>query len=603
MAFIRDLTHGRERQHPAATASVGERNAVKQRHWKGQLKFYSSIVSSLVEGKSSPKQNVRVLLRFILLLTFLVTLYSVLFHFLMAWEDRQYSWVTGFYWTLTVMTTLGFGDITFTSDVGRLFSIAVLLSGVVFMLVLLPFAFIKFFFAPWMEAESRRRAPRELPAHTADHVIMTTYDDVTAALIERLITYKRDYVLIAENPEQAGLLSDRGIRVAVGNIDDPDTYKRMLVDKAALVIATNSDEMNTNIAFTVRELNETVPIITTADSPHSVDILSMAGSTKVVQLADLLGRSFANWTMCGTFQANVIGRFDELIIAETPVMNTPLVGKTVAESNLSHAVGVAIVGTWERGRASVPRPDAIINRNTVLLLAGTQEQIATYDDVFSIYQMYEHAGDPVIIIGGGRVGSAIARRFEEREVPFLIVEKNPRRTGDSSHAVLGDAADLGTLKKAWIEKAPAALITTHDDATNIYLTKYFRSLRPDLQIISRANQDRNVSTLHRAGADFAMSYPVLGVDAVFSVLTKQNVLMLIEGLTLFRVQTPPSLAGVALSQSRIRQDTGCSVVAIQSEGGFTVNPGPSATLAPDSEIILIGTYEAEREFFRTYAKA
>lgn len=532
----------------------------------------------------------------------MVTIYSITFHFLMAWEDRQYSWVTGFYWTLTVMTTLGFGDVTFTSDTGRLFSILVLLSGVIFMLVLLPFAFIKFFFAPWMEAESRRRAPRELPANTSDHVVMTAYDDVTAVLVERLITYKRDYVVIVENPEQAGRLSDSGIRVMIGNIDDPDTYRKLRVSNAALVVATNSDEINTNVAFTVRELNDSVPIITTANSTHSVDILSMAGSSKVVQLADLLGRSFANWTMCGSFQANIIGRFDELVIAETPVINTPLVGKTVTESNLSNTVGVAIVGVWERGKALVPTPDTLITRNTVLLLAGTEEQIAMYDDVYSIYQMYQHAGDPVIIIGGGRVGMAIAQRFEEREVPFLVIEKNPRRTGDRSHTVVGDAADLGTLKKAWIEKAPAALITTHDDATNIYLTKYFRSLRPDLQIISRANQDRNVSTLHRAGADFVMSYPVLGVDAVFGVLAQQDVLMLVEGLTLFRVQAPPSLAGVTLAQSRIRQETGCSVVAIQDGDRFLINPGPSVPIAKDSEIIVIGTYEGERHFFRTYLK-
>ncbi len=565
------------------------------------MKFYSSIVSSLVEGRGT-KQNVRVLLRFIVLLAAMVTVYSILFHFLMAWEEREYSWVTGFYWTLTVMTTLGFGDITFTSDTGRLFSILVLLSGVVFMLVLLPFAFIKFFFAPWMEAESRRRTPRELPANTADHVIMTAYDDVTAALIERLVTYKRDYVVVVENAEEAGLLSDRGVRVAVGNIDDPDTYKKMGVDKAALVLATNSDEMNTNVAFTVRELNENVPIVTTADSPHSVDILSMAGSSKVVQLADLLGRSFANWTMCGNFQANIIGRFDELVIAETPVINTPLVGKTVVESNLPDLVGVTIVGIWERGRALVPTPDTRITRSTVLLLAGTEEQIAMYDEVFSIYQMFRHAGDPVIIIGGGRVGAAIAKRFEEREVPFLIVEKNPRRTAAGPNTVPGDAADLSTLKKAWIEKAPAALVTTHDDATNIYLTKYFRSLRPDLQIISRANLDRNVSTLHRAGADFVMSYPIIGVDAVFSFLAKEDVLMLVEGLTLFRVQAPPSLDGVTLAQSGIRRDTGCSVVAIKREGKLIVNPGPSIMITKDSEMILLGTYEAERQFLRTYLK-
>ncbi len=188
------------------------------------MKFYSSIVSSMVGGKST-KQNMRVLFYFIAILMAMVIIYSILFHFLMAYEGKEYSWITGFYWTLTVMTTLGFGDITFTRDVGLLFSIVVLLSGVIFMLILLPFAFIKFFFAPWMEAESKKRAPRELPPNTSDHIIMTAYDDVTAALIERLKTYNRNYVVIVENHEQAGLLFDRGIRVAVGNVDDPTSVQ------------------------------------------------------------------------------------------------------------------------------------------------------------------------------------------------------------------------------------------------------------------------------------------------------------------------------------------------------------------------------------------
>ena len=40
-----------------------------------------------------------------------------------------------------VMTTLGFGEITFASDIGRGFSLVVLHSGVVFLLVMLPFLF------------------------------------------------------------------------------------------------------------------------------------------------------------------------------------------------------------------------------------------------------------------------------------------------------------------------------------------------------------------------------------------------------------------------------------------------------------------------------
>ena len=58
----------------------------------------------------------------------MVCVYSILFHFLMIIENREFSWITGFYWTLTVMSTLGFGDITFATDIGKVFSIIVLMS-------------------------------------------------------------------------------------------------------------------------------------------------------------------------------------------------------------------------------------------------------------------------------------------------------------------------------------------------------------------------------------------------------------------------------------------------------------------------------------------
>jgi hypothetical protein len=36
----------------------------------------------------------------------MVTVYSVLFHVLMVFEGREHSWITGFYWILTVMGQL-----------------------------------------------------------------------------------------------------------------------------------------------------------------------------------------------------------------------------------------------------------------------------------------------------------------------------------------------------------------------------------------------------------------------------------------------------------------------------------------------------------------
>ena len=105
------------------------------------MKFLPSVVSYFLKGEST-RQNIRMLLRFFLALFVMITAYSVIFHLLMAAEGQRHSWITGLYWTMVVMSTLGFGDITFHSDVGRIFSILVLLSGVIFLLILLPFAFI-----------------------------------------------------------------------------------------------------------------------------------------------------------------------------------------------------------------------------------------------------------------------------------------------------------------------------------------------------------------------------------------------------------------------------------------------------------------------------
>ena len=563
------------------------------------MKFLSSIVSSMVTSKVV-KANIGLFLKYLLVIVALISAYSIIFHYIMALEGQDHSWITGLYWTMVVMSTLGFGDITFISDLGRLFSVLVLLSGVILLLILLPFIFIKFFFAPWMEAQARSRTPHELPFDTRNHVIITNYDPVTEALIEKLEGYKKYYVVIVGELQRALELYDKNIRVAVGNIDDPATYAKMRIQNASLVVATNSDQMNTNIVLTIREDNEYIPIISTAEAHHSLDILQLAGSSRVLQLYDLLGSSLANWTIAGDCRSKVIGRYQGLVIAQSPVIGTPLVGQTLTQNKLRETFGLTVVGIWERGKFIIPRPDTPIERTSVLVLAGSEPSLASYDDVYSFYHICKTAGDPVIIVGGGRVGRAIAARFQEMDIPYLIIEKSRRKNEKDSHFIFGDAADIHTLEEAWFTKAPAALITSHDDATNIYLTKYLRSLRPDMQILSRASEDRNVSTLHRAGADFVMSYASLGADAIFNYLRNEETMLLSEGLNFFHLQAPKHLIGKTLAESGIREKTGCTVIAIQNKNATSVNPDPSIQIGRDDELILIGTYDAENSFLREY---
>ncbi|MEE2614196.1 MAG: NAD-binding protein [Verrucomicrobiota bacterium] len=567
------------------------------------MKSLSSIIYSVTGSETSSRRNISQLMKLIIIVMVFILISSSAFHLLMKAEGEEgYHWFDGFYWTMVTMSTLGYGEITFQEWPGKLFSIAVMLFGMLSMLVILPFAFIRFAYEPWIEAQNEARTPRRLGVDTRDHVIITNFDAVSRALIHKLEQYNISYVLLVRDKNEALRLHDEGFSVAVGELDDPEFYSNVRVDQCAMVVATGKDEANANIAFTVRELvDNRVRVVTLAKSEASVDILELAGSSNVIRLGELLGQFLARRTIANDAMAHVIGHFDELLIAEAMVMGTPLVGKTLSECNFREMTNTSVVGVWERGEYKGAGPDSKVNESTVLVLAGSKDMIQHYNEIFCIYQKEE---SHIVILGGGRVGRATARALAKRGLKYVIVEELPDRIRNEKYYVQGSAARIDVLEKANIADASAVIITTGNDDTNIYLTIYCRKLFPEVQIISRANRERNISTLHRAGADFVASYASMGANIIFNLLKHSDILMLAEGLNVFRIELPEHLEGKTLVESEIRQRTGCSVIAIQREveGKDThiVHFSPSEVLKSDDELVLIGTIESEENFLKTY---
>ncbi len=546
----------------------------------------------------SAKRNIRVLVRLFLVLGTLVGIYSVLFHLIMLREGQEHSWLTGFYWTLTVMSTLGFGDITFHSDLGRVFSIIVLLTGVVFLLILLPFTVIQFFYMPWVEAQAAARTPRQLPPDTKGHVILTHDDPVSSSFIRKLEQFNYEYVLLVPEIDQAMRLHDQGVCIVLGHLDDPETYRLARADQAALVVSTQDDIVNTNITFTVRQVAPDVPLAATADKETSLEVLEEAGATSVLNLAEMMGKALARCMVGGDALTHVVGSVDGLLIAEANASRTPLVGKTLRENRLSD-LGVSVIGVWDRGDFQNATPDTLVGENTIMLLAGSAEQFAQYDEHFAIYNI---SVKPVVILGGGRVGRAAARALAARGVDYRIIERNPGKTHDPQRTIVGDATDPQVLREAGLDDAPAVLITTHDDNLNTYAAIYCRSVRSDILIICRSTLERNTETLHRAGADFVFSYASMGATSLFNLIKGRRIVTIAEGLDVFRLGVPRSLAGKTIVESGVREKTGCTILAVRnSNTELVINPSPHMVLEAAHEMVLVGSMESESQFLKRYS--
>ena len=499
-------------------------------------------------AQQSNRRNMRFMLRFTLFVFGLIFLYSVLFHYIMEWEDRYYSPITGLYWTLTVMSTLGFGDITFTSDTGKIFSVLVLLSGVLLFMLVMPFTFIRYVYAPWLDAQSNAMTPRELPKNTRDHVIIVGADSNALSIAQRCRHYDIPYAMLVADSALALELFDKRFSVVLGDLDSTLSYELMRAENAALVLALDDDMKNTNIASTVREYSAAVPLAASVSNNESADILHLAGCAHVFQFSRMLGEALAGRVFSCSSESNIIGRFEGFCIAESPAHNTPLVGKSLQESDLRGRFGLNVAGIWQGNQYMAARPDTIIDEGAVLLLAGTADMLSKYDR--SLSRACRAVQAPVLILGGGRVGTAVAMTLELRGIPFRVVEQKPPLVpmGDGRY-VLGNAADIAILRAAGIDETQTVLVTTHNDDLNIYLTIYCRKLRPDIQIISRSTLERNVASLYSAGANLVMSQAGMTATTIINLLRPGRVFMLTEGLNIFRINAPASLVGVTLIDS------------------------------------------------------
>jgi voltage-gated potassium channel len=531
----------------------------------------------------------------------MVTVYAVLFHVIMgSVEGQQHSWITGFYWTLVVMTTLGFGDITFTTDIGRLFSMVVLVSGVVFLLVMLPFLFIRLFYAPWLESRVRLRAPREVRPGTRGHVIITEYDPIAVGLVRRLVDAGIPYFIVEPDPEKAARFVSDDLSVVAGDNDSRDTYERLRTLDARLVVANCEDTVNTNITLTVREVAPQVQLAAIVEEDDSVDILQLSGATTVLPLKRQLGESLANRADTGRVEAHVIGSFKGVQVAELPVRDTVLSGALVRDTRLRELTGVSVVGLWQRGRLQPAFPDTPLRADFVIVVAGSAEQIGALNTLIA------RAGTaaPVLVIGAGKVGQAAARALKQKALTVHALDHDDKSLATLAPIVnavyAGDAADRATIERAGIGRAASVLLTTNDDAMNIYLAVFCRKLNPGLRIVSRITHQRNLEAIHRAGADFVLSYSSLGIDSIMSLVTGDAPVVLGEGVRLFEVRVPPSLAGQPLAQTGIGSRTGLSVVAMEQEGRLTTQLTGEAVLLKGSTLVMLGNLDQRQKFAEAF---
>ena len=202
----------------------------------------------------------------------------------------------------------------------------------------------------------------------------------------------------------------------------------------------------------------------------------------------------------------------------------------------------------------------------------------------------------VIVAGGGKVGSNVARSLMSNGHEVTLIEQRPFRfeklEDEFEHrAIRGDATELYVLERAGIERPPDVVVAvTGDDEDNIVIGQVARDRYGVEKVIARVNNPKNQEHFDLLGISPTVS-------AVWSVLAmiehevpEHGLVHLLElrkeDLEIVEVQVDPGSPCVGKRVSELGLPAGATVIAVMREGKAE-GPDDAKELAAGDQVLAV----------------
>ena len=485
--------------------------------------------------------------------------YAVLYQFGMArLEGVDVRFIEALHVVAETFTTVGYGEQAgqWESDLMLALSILMQFSGVALVFLTLP-AFVLPLFAEMVASGP----PRTFDAES--HVVICSFSSTVDALVTELEARGHPYVVVESDGDTVESLSADGFEVVLGDPEDVDVLEAVSAADAAAVVAAADDETNASICLAAQHVAPETQLLSLVEDESNADYHRYAGADEVVQPRSILGESLAG-KASATVNSQLSGAVEiseNLEIGELLVQHgSPLEGETIATCGIDALPGTNIVGAWFRGEfVAGPDPDRVIDRYTVLLVAGPDDGVEAMKQR-SIADERSPAGG-IAIAGYGVVGSSVAEAVTAAGLSATVIDVEDRPGVD----VVGDVTDPMTLEEAEIESAQALVLALSEDTTALFAALVAKQVAPETGVIARANDTDSTPKLYRAGAEYVLSLPTVSGRMLASKLLDEEVITPETQVELIRRQAP-ALVGQTVGEADVRARTGCTVLAIERDG-------------------------------------
>jgi len=203
------------------------------------------------------------------------------------------SLTDAFYYIVVTGTTVGYGDVTPTTDVTKLFALSVIVLGTISFTVASGSLLI-----PALESRISSAFGNMSASELSlleDHVLVLGHGDITAPLLDEL-DGETDLVVVTEDTDAASSLRERELNVLTADPTDAESLRDARIDAAeGVVVATADDARDVLAVLAARQENPDVRVVAAATDRKHVEKLEGVGADRVISPTiiggQLLGRS------------------------------------------------------------------------------------------------------------------------------------------------------------------------------------------------------------------------------------------------------------------------------------------------------------------------
>ncbi|GAA4052084.1 potassium channel family protein [Nonomuraea soli] len=210
--------------------------------------------------------------------------------------------------------------------------------------------------------------------------------------------------------------------------------------------------------------------------------------------------------------------------------------------------------------------------------------------------------DPVVVIGLGRFGTALALELTRRGTEVLAID-NSRKTvqqlsGQITHVAQADSTDMEALRQLGVPDFYRAVVAIGTDLEASILTAALLAELEIEDIWAKAVSKQHGQILNRIGVHHVV-FPENDMGERVAHLVSGRMLDYMEveeNFAMAKTRPPKEYVGVPLGRSNLRRKHGVTIVAVKSPGVDFTYATADTELSYGDVIIVSGSVEAVERF-------